>query len=155
MLSVYICCRYFLWVGYFRIRLFFPKAWIPVYLLLISFYSVEEPVFHRWTLYAIMTWYFPIRYFLECCSRWFLVNVHLRIFLSPHKHSIYFIHPFRLSIILFLFQYFTLKLFCFLCIHLLIYHRVFSTYLMVGFSLSCFVCIAWPCPSIFLVTILR
>ena len=47
---------------------------------------------------------------------------------------LYVIHPFGISVMFFLFSYFTQKLFCFLYIQLLVFTRSFSTDLLVEFS---------------------
>ena len=98
--------------------------------------------------YAIMTWRFPIWYFIECCTERVQVYVCLKTlfeFLSlfPHYLSI------QLFCNVLSVPYFTL--FHFLCIRLLICFRAFSIEVLVEFSfflISCFACIIWPCASI-------
>ena len=56
-----------------------------VYMLILSIYSVVQPVCHRLTsfffkpesIYAIMTWHYLIRHFLECCSERFMAFLSL------------------------------------------------------------------------------
>ena len=73
--------------------------------------------------------------------------------LSPCNSFFYVIYQFALSVMSFLFPDFTPKLFCFLCIQLLV---CFSCILLQlhYFGRSYFVCVVWPCSSIFRVFLL-
>ena len=81
---------------------------------------------------------FPNSVRFECYFEWFLVYIHLRAFFESLWFLFQVICPFGLSAIFFMFPYFTLKLFCFLWIRLLVCPRVFSAYLLVEFFLLLF-----------------
>ena len=68
-------------------------------------------------------------------------SLHVCLSSSSTCNFFHVIHPFGLSIMFSLFPYFTPKLFCFLCIQLLVCFRAFSIYLMVEFS---FVILEYP-----------
>ena len=96
-------------------------------------------------MYAIMAWLFPIWYFLECYSKRFKGHVHHRAFFEPLKFFFHVIYPFGLSIMFYLFPCFTLEVFCFVCVCLLVYLLAFSTNLLAEFSL-----VTSECPVVFL-----
>ena len=89
--------------------------------------------------FSIMFWSFPI-----CCYEWIEMYFCLRVFFQSLQLFSHFLNLFGFSVMISTFTYFVPKLFCFPCIRLLVYLRVFSPYLLVEFSivvLECPVCL--------------
>ena len=81
--------------------------------------------------YALMVWRFPIRYFLVGCSMRVQVYVWLKVFFESLLFLFFIvIYLFGLSVMFFQFPYFAPKLFCSLCIPLLM-HSCFLRYIVV------------------------
>ena len=114
----------------------------------------ERESFKLESLYGIMTWHFPIRFFLSVALSISKCMSALGPSLSLCKSVFYLIYPFGFFITFFLFPYFALKFFWFFCIQWLVYPRAFYPYLLVEFSFVIWECnvlffIAWPCLVIF------
>ena len=99
-------------------------------------------------MYSIMSWCFPILFFLDSFSKWVQIFEGLVGILFLCSFTIW---PFS-SVISFSIFYSKIILFL---LHLVVgfslcnLHRLFIRY----FAKSCFVCTAWPCPDIFWVSL--
>ena len=78
--------------------IFFPKLFVWIFLLLVGVNSAEEPVCHESfkleSLYGIMTWHFPIRFFLSVALSISKCMSALGPSLSLCKSVFYLIYPF-------------------------------------------------------------
>ena len=154
IISVYLLriVLFIFWGGGLLNQVSFPFASsIPVCLLLESFFLVKEPVCRGLTwffkklkwMYAIVSWCFPILYFLKsCCLQVHAYVSYLNLFRLLIVSSCYFsIQHFRSVLSTFIL---TRKFFCVFCLLFLVYFCAFSSNMSVDFSF-----VILECPVLF------
>ena len=84
-----------------------------LFILISSLSWIEVNFFEPESMYVIKAWSFPVWYFFECCSQLINVYNHLRTFFDTLQLFFRLVYPFSFFVMIPLFPYFALKLFCF------------------------------------------